>query len=303
MEIQKVSIIGLGALGILFGHQIAKNIGSDFSVIADQQRIEKYKSQGVFCNSQVCEFSYQLPEEEQVADLIIFSVKYDGLEDAIQAAQNHVDEKTIFISLLNGIISENVIAETFGDKNLIWSVALGMDTIKEGNRLTYTNPGMICFGEQNGNDYSPKVKAVKDFFNRVGIVSEINDNMEEKIWSKFMLNVGINQVVAVYGQDFGSVQKPGELRDMMIAAMREVIPVAECEGVKLSEEDIFYWLDLIDSLDCSGKPSMRQDVEAKRKSEVDLFSGTVLKLSRKHGIASPVNKDLFEKIKALESDY
>jgi 2-dehydropantoate 2-reductase len=127
--------------------------------------------------------------------------------------------------------------------------------------------------------------------------------MEVKIWSKFLLNVGINQVVAVYGENFGSVQKAGELRGRMIAAMREVIPIAEREGVALSEKDIDYWLKVVDSLDSKGKPSMRQDVEAKRITEVELFSGTVLKFSQKHGIESPVNQDLYEKIKVIEAGY
>jgi 2-dehydropantoate 2-reductase len=303
MKIKKVSIIGLGALGILFGQQIEKTIGADFSVIADQNRIKKYQTQGIYCNGQACNFSYSLPEDQKEADLILFCVKFDGLQEAIQAAKNHVGDKTILMSLLNGISSERILAQAFGETNLIWSVAQGMDTRKEGNHLTYTNPGMICFGDQSDSQISEKVLVVKDFFDQVGIASEIEQQMEVKIWSKFLLNVGINQVVAVYGDNFGSVQKAGELRGRMIAAMREVIPIAEREGVALSEKDIDYWLKVVDSLDSKGKPSMRQDVEAKRITEVELFSGTVLKFSQKHGIESPVNQDLYEKIKVIEAGY
>ncbi|WP_169314717.1 ketopantoate reductase family protein [Acetobacterium woodii] len=127
--------------------------------------------------------------------------------------------------------------------------------------------------------------------------------MDRKIWSKFMLNIGVNQVVSVYGQNFGSVKKPGRARDMMIAAMAEVIPVAKQEGVVLDEADIAYWLGVVDALSDAGKPSMRQDVEAKRPSEVALFSGTVVALRQKHRIKTPVNAMLYDNIMAIEKGY
>jgi len=303
MKIKNVSIIGLGALGILFGHQISQKIGSDFSVIADQSRIEKYQSQGVFCNGEACDFNYQTPEDGGIADLIIFAVKIDGLEAAIEAVKNHVGPNTILMSLLNGITSETIIGEAFGEANLVWSVAQGMDTVKEGNQLFYNNPGIICFGNRNGDEPLEQVDRVREFFDRVGIAYQIDNWMERKIWAKFMLNVGINQVVSVFGENFGSVQKPGKPRELMIAAMNEVIPVARKEGVALGEEDITYWLKVVDDLSPEGKPSMRQDVEARRPSEVELFSGTVNRLSVKHGLETPVNEFLYETIRELERAY
>ncbi|MBU4438385.1 MAG: 2-dehydropantoate 2-reductase [Acetobacterium sp.] len=303
MKIKKVSVIGLGALGILFGHQLAKKIGSDFSVIADQKRIAKYRAQGIFCNGEAYEFHYQAPTDNDLADLIIFAVKINGLEEAIESVRNHVGPDTIMMSLLNGITSETIIGDAFGEANLIWSVTQGMDTVKEDNLLFYTNPGIICFGNRNGGESSEKINRIQGFFDRTGIAYQIDNQMDRKIWAKFMLNVGVNQVVSIFGENFGSVQKPGKLRELMIAAMAEVILVAGKEGVVLTRDDITYWLGVVDSLSPQGKPSMRQDVEARRLSEVELFSGTVNRLGAKHGIDTPVNGYLYEEIKAIESQY
>jgi len=303
MKIKKVSVIGLGALGILFGHQIAQKIGSDFSVIADEKRIKKYQSQGIFCNGKDCDFYYQTPADDEVADLILLTVKINGLEAAISDIRNHVGPDTLFMSLLNGITSEAIIGEAFGEEHLIWSVAQGMDTVKVGNQLIYTNPGIICFGNRNGDGPADKVNRVQAFFDQVGIAYQIDHQMDRKIWAKFMLNVGVNQVVSVFGENFGSVQKPDKSRELMIAAMAEVIPVARKEGIELTMADITYWLGVVDSLSPQGKPSMRQDVEARRPSEVELFSGTVNRLGEKHGIDTPVNRYLYEAIRALESTY
>lgn len=303
MKIKKVSVIGLGALGILFGHQIAQKIGSDFSVIADEKRIKKYQSQGIFCNGKGCDFHYQTPTDNDKADLILLTVKINGLEAAITEIRNHVGPDTLFMSLLNGITSETIIGKAFGEEHLIWSVAQGMDTVKAGNQLVYTNPGIICFGNRNGDEPADKVNRVQAFFDQVGIAYQIDNQMDRKIWAKFMLNVGVNQVVSVFGENFGSVQKLGKNRELMVAAMTEVIPVARKEGVELTVADITYWLGVVDSLSPQGKPSMRQDVEAQRPSEVELFSGTVNRLGEKHGIDTPVNRFLYKAIRALESTY
>ena len=135
------------------------------------------------------------------------------------------------------------------------------------------------------------------------IAHEVLTDMQEKLWSKFMLNVGVNQTVAVYDSNYGEIQKDGPARDMMIAAMREVAILAEKEGITLTEDDISYWLNVLSKLSPEGKPSMAQDVEARRFSEVDLFAGTVLELGRKYGIPTPVNKELYDRITKIESEY
>ncbi|WP_423802568.1 ketopantoate reductase family protein [Neobacillus sp. SAB-20_R2A] len=305
MEIKKVSIIGLGALGILFGHHLTKKMPkNELRIIADQDRIVRYQTDGVYCNGERCEFQYVTPEEKcEPADLLIFAVKYDGLEASIQATRNHVGENTIILSLLNGISSEAVIGKAFGMDKILYSVAQGMDAVKVGNELTYANKGMICFGDREIGVFSDKVKSVAAFFDKMELPYQVDTDMKKRLWGKFMLNVGVNQTVAVYRSDYGEIQREGQARDTMIAAMREVIALSEKEGVHLTEADLDYWLTVLGTLSPEGKPSMAQDVEAKRFSEVDLFSGTVLELGKKFGIPTPVNKELYERIKLMESKY
>lgn len=305
MEIKKVSIIGLGALGILFGHHLSKRMEKkDLRIIADSDRIKKYQTDGVYCNDERCDFNYISPEEIlEPADLLIFTVKFNGLQDAIKAVKNHVGENTIIISALNGISSETVIGETYGMDKVLYCVAQGMDAVKVGNKLTYANMGMLVFGDREPGIISEKVKAVTAFFEKMEIAHEVLTDMQEKLWSKFMLNVGVNQTVAVYDSNYGEIQKDGPARDKMIAAMREVAMLAEKEGITLTEDDISYWLNVLSKLSPEGKPSMAQDVEARRFSEVDLFAGTVLELGRKYGIPTPVNKELYDRITKIESEY
>ncbi|MEH7124500.1 ketopantoate reductase family protein [Bacillus sp. JJ1773] len=305
-EIKTISIIGLGALGVLFGHHLSKRMPKgNLRFIADKGRIDRYRSEHVYCNEERCDFNYVTPEEQvDPADLLIFTVKNDGLTDAIQACKNHVGEHTIILSALNGITSEAIIGDAYGMEKVLYCVAQGMDAVKVGNQLTYDHMGKLCFGDRDSDEKSTeKVRAVAQFFESKEIPYQIIPEMYKHLWSKFMLNVGVNQTVAVYEGNYGEIQRLGQARETMIAAMREVMALSVKEGIHLTEEDIEYWLDVLSKLSPEGKPSMAQDLEAKRFSEVELFSGTVLALGRKHGISTPVNEKLYNRIKAIESEY
>ncbi|MBU8906441.1 ketopantoate reductase family protein [Desertibacillus haloalkaliphilus] len=305
MEIKTVSIVGLGALGILFGQHLAKQLPREnVRIIADKKRIEKYEEKGVYCNGERCNFYYMTPEEvSEPADLIIFAVKDSGLKSAIAAVKNQVGENTIILSTLNGITSEAIIGETYGMEKILYCVAQGMDAVKVDNKLTYDHFGMLCFGDREPGGKSKKVDAVSTFFDKLDLPYEVDTNMMKRLWGKFMLNVGVNQTVAVYEGNYGTIQKEGVARDTMIAAMREVISLSDREGVGLTEGDLDYWLMVLSKLSPEGKPSMAQDVEAKRYSEVELFSGTVLTLAKKYGMDTPVNKQLYDQIISIEKGY
>jgi len=303
--IKKVSIIGLGALGVLYAHHLSQKMPKqDLRIVADQVRIGRYTKDEVYCNGLKCEFQYVTPEQNaEPADLLIFAVKFNNLEEAIEAVRGHVDDNTIIISLLNGIASEEVIGQTYGLEKIVYCVAQGMDAVKVGNSLTYANKGLLCIGDREPNVVSHNTKSVDDFLADMEVPHTVETQMYRKLWNKFMANVGINQSLAVYGGKYKDVQQEGEARDVMMAAMREVIALSEKEGICLNEDDLQYWLRIISQLSPEGKPSMRQDVEAQRFSELELFSGTVLKLGKKHDIQTPVNLMLYKKIKEIENIY
>lgn len=305
MEIKKVSIIGLGALGILFGNLLSKHMDpEDLRIIADRERIERYTRDGIYNNGEKCDFRYLVPEEPcEPADLLLFAVKFNALDDAVKAAGNQVGPDTIILSLLNGISSESIIGDAYGMEHLLCCVAQGMDAVKTGNQLTYSNTGMLCFGDFVPGVISEKTRTVADFFEKMNIPYEVDTDMQRRIWGKFMLNVGVNQTTAVFETNYGGIQQEGKPRDTMIAAMREVIRISEKEGINLTEEDLQYWLDIIKPLNPQNKPSLRQDTEAKRRSEVDLFSGTVIQVGKKYGIPTPVNQFLYDSIKVMERAY
>lgn len=305
MEIQTVAIIGLGALGILFGQQLSKALPRErLRVIADAERIARYQSEKIYSNGVPCDFAYVTPDEKTTpADLVLVAVKSLQLQDALHAIRHQVGKHTVILSLLNGITSEGIIAQAYGMEKVIPCVAYGMDAVRQGNQLTYHHMGKLAIGPLQEGALPDNVRRVADFFAAADFPLEVDRHMAKRIWGKFMLNVGVNQTVAVFGPNYGAVQAQGEQRETMIAAMREVMAISIPEGAPLTEEDLAFWLHLLSTLNPEGKPSMRQDVEARRRSEVELFAGTVNAIGARHGIATPVNRMLAERVALLEAGY
>ncbi|SEO06776.1 2-dehydropantoate 2-reductase [Amphibacillus marinus] len=305
MQIKKIAIIGLGALGVMYAEHFSKHLPANaLRIIADEERIERYKKEGFFSNERRCQFSYVTPEEEMTpADLVLITVKFNGLAEALEAVRNQVGEHTIIMSAINGITSEELISEVYGKERVLYCVAQGMDAVKEGNRLTYANKGVLCFGEEVMTEPTKNVQAVARFFDSVAFPYEIDQNMRKRQWGKFMLNVGVNQTVAVYQTNYEGVQVDGKVRDTMIAAMKEVKALSEHTDTPLDDSDLKYWLNCLNQLHPQGKPSMRQDFEAKRYCEVELFSGTVLKLASRFGVETPINQMLYDQIAEIELQY
>lgn len=305
MEIRTVTIVGLGALGTLFGHQLEKHMPAEnLRVLADARRIARYQQDGVFSNGEACHFQYVTPEAQGApADLILVAVKYGQLESALVDMKHQVGEHTLILSLLNGISSEGILGQAFGRAKVVDCVAYGMDAVKEGNRLTFRNMGKLCIGTPIGGAPTEPVLRVARFFESVSFPYEVDEAMGKRMWGKFMLNVGVNQTIAVFGPNYAEIQHNGPQRDTMVAAMREVVALSACEDVNLTQADLDYWLNILNTLNPDGKPSMRQDVEARRPSEVALFAGTVLALAKKHGLSTPVNQMLWDRITAMEAAY
>lgn len=302
-KIQRTAIIGMGALGLLYGTHIMDKKGADsICYVMDSDRAGRNKGKTFYKNG----VPYVLPvctcSEAKPVDLVIAAVKYTGLEDAIEAMQGCIGEDTIIMSVLNGITSEDMIAERYGREHLIETVAQGMDAMKFGENLTFTRMGELRIGAKYDCERE-NLKAVKAYFDEIAMPYTEDADIVHRMWGKFMLNVGINQTCMVYETTYSGCLNPGEANRTMIAAMREVIAVGQAEGVILSEKDLNEYIGILKTLSPNGMPSMRQDGVAHRYSEVEMFAGTVIRLARKHGIYVPANEFLYDRVKEMEAAY
>lgn len=272
MKIQTTSIIGMGALGMLYGSHIQQQAGKgSIRFIMDPARCEKYKENRYTVNGAAQDFILTDCTKAQPADLLIVATKYGGLHAALDVMESSVNEHTVLMSVMNGISSEQIIAQRCGDQNLVYCAAIGMDAMRDGCDLHYTNKGLLQIGVLKETQ-RPALEAVKCFFDEVKIPYKEEKDILHALWNKLLLNVGINQTCMVYAATYEDALKTKSIFEKMSGAMHEVIAVAQKEGVNLTEEDYENDIRILHTLKPDGYPSMRQDALAKRKSEVELFA-------------------------------
>lgn len=302
-EIKTVGIIGLGALGTLFAKELADGFGRDrVLVLADADRIRRYETDGVYFNGQRCSFRYtDAASCAETLDLLIFATKFGALEASIDTCRHLVTPETTLVSILNGVTSEQVLGEAFSPAQVVWCVAQKMSARKEGNRVTVDPLGELALGVPAGMD-TAHLDRLTAFFDAVRFPYSLPEDIRRQMWSKLLCNVGTNPTTMVFDCGYSGLQKKGRPREVMFAAMREVLAVANAEGIPLGEEDIKNWVAIVDAFP-GGTTSMHQDRMAGRPSEVELFAGTICRYAAMHGLEVPTNAWLYNEVKRIEATY
>lgn len=299
-EIKKVLICGLGAIGSIYAVKILQNNKADLSVLVDKARLIRYKSEPLNFNGKEYLFKYITPEENFAADLIIIATKNNSLRHVLTEINNFVGENTIILSLLNGLKSEDIIAETFGKDKVLYSYYIGHTSTRTGRNIIHDDVYKTVFGENDNTVHSQNVMAVKNFFEQSNIKYEIPVDMEYSRWWKFLVNVGYNQASAVLNASYGDFQSSERVNNIAINLMKETVEVAKAYGVKNTQNLIPEVLECIKTMLPQTRTSMLQDVDARRETEVDVFAGYVSELGKKYNIATPYNDMFLEIIKAID---
>ncbi len=297
----RVSLVGLGALGILYAsHLAAHKEVCTLSCVVNEERKKRYGEEGVFLRDTRLALDYVTPDEEPAApaDLLMVAVKGTTLDSAVRDVKKHVGKGTVIISLLNGITSEEKLKEAYPEATVLYCIAQGMDAMRVKQVLAYHKEGELVIGTDNPA-HQQAVDDVVELLRSAEIVCREDKDILHRLHAKWMMNVGFNQVITYFEGMNETVQKPGEARDMLIAAMREARAIANAKGIELTDKDLEEYVALGDSLAPTSMPSMRQDALAGRPTEVELFAGVVLSLGKKFGIETPVNAKLYEVLKKL----
>ena len=290
MSINNVIICGLGALGITYANKL-KNV-CNLRVLADKTRIDNFKKQPPIFNNTELFFDYILPSDSFQADLIIISTKSLGLNSAIKYIKNFVSEKTIIISLINGISSEEEIKKAYPQAKTLRSFFIGHSAmgVNIDNSIQYFQDGI-------GKIVIEPHKDLEQFLCKNNINFEISTDILYSQWLKLGVNIILNQPSAIYKCTVGELRKRKDFLPLAKELLKEVKQVADALGLKLLDNYEKSVLDSANLIADNGKTSMYQDIILKRKTEVDIFSGQIIKLGKIYGIKTPINEDIYNKIK------
>ena len=297
MEIKKVAILGAGAVGAYVIEGMMTNQEICVGVIAEGERYARLQKEGCTINRVNYRPEVWTPKEAYGVDLLIVSLKYGALSGALNAIKEVVGENTIVMSLMNGVDSEEIIGEQIGMSHILPAlIKVASHKEEDGFHFDRKSTVGIIFGEYQANQ-SERVQAVSRLFEKSDINYRVTDCIREEIWSKFRLNVCNNLPQAILGAGVGCYVDSIHMKAISEGLRREVEAIASAKGIKFSKVES-------SAKGSPVKPSARystlQDLDAGRHTEIDMFSGALMRMGAELGIPTPYNEYTYHMIKALE---
>ena len=232
-------------------------------------------------------------------DFLIVALKYGALPGALDDITAVTGENTVIMSLMNGVDSEEIIAEKAGAEHLLHAV-IKVASHKENDGYVF-NPEAtlgIIFGEVSAPCDSERVQAVLDLFSGTGLHYRATDCILEEIWSKFRLNVCNNLPQAILGAGVGCYRDSVHMKAISDGLRAELMAIAEAKGIDISKADVSSGRG--SAVPPTARYSTLQDLDAGRHTEIDMFSGALIRMGKELGIPTPYNEFTYHMIKALE---
>jgi|WetSurMetagenome_2_1015567.scaffolds.fasta_scaffold14849_1 2-dehydropantoate 2-reductase len=303
-----ILILGAGALGSLLGARLSQTEAKVSLLSTNRAHIAAIHREGLAVEEldgttpHYPVAAYDRPGSIEAApDLVLVVVKTYSIEDALSGILKQCGSETLFLTLQNGIGNWERIASLVGKESvLVGTTAQGSTLVKPG-RVRHGGNGPTFIGEPQGTP-SPRVRSVVELFLRAGFNTEASDRMEQLIWEKLHANVGINAVTALTGIRNGFIAETAVARELCRAAVEEAMLVARASGFEIGG-DMFEHVLAIARATARNRSSMGQDVDRRKRTEIDAINGAIVAFGEKAHIPTPVNRTLTQLVKTLEASY
>lgn len=305
----KIAVIGPGALGCLLAAYLS-NKSETWLLDHNRERASLLKRQGVILErgNHAAKMAVNVTSEPKAigtADLILLCVKSYSIENAIPSAKLLAGKDSLIISLQNGIGHLTFLNKLLRDTNWGLGVTSHGATLAAPGHVLHRGKGLtrIGFLEENGTAENKDLLArAAKALTEATIETDIVPDIRNHIWSKLMVNVGINALTAIYNCPNGALLESTEISALMDQAVLEGIIVAEQKGIVFEQNPLAITRKVCGDT-ATNISSMLQDVRAKRQTEISSINGALVDIAKKIGIAVPVNELLVRKVKEIETKY
>lgn len=304
----QILVLGAGAMGSLLGARLARTDASVTLFSIDKEHIGAIQQHGLVIEELDETVSHhRLPAidspEAIVAkpDLVLVTVKSYATEIAVQSVMPFCDASTLFLTLQNGTGNWQQIARIANREAVVAGTTAQGATLVGPGRVRHGGNGATFLGEPEGQP-TGRVTALVNRFRQAGLHTESSDNMERLIWEKLMVNVGINAITALTGIRNGFVADLQPARRLSRAAVREAMEVAKAAGFPMPagmEEKVLS----IARATARNRSSMGQDVDARKRTEIDSINGAIVQLGRELQVQTPINLTLTNLVRIVEAGF
>jgi 2-dehydropantoate 2-reductase len=307
-----VLVVGGGAIGGITAAKLTGEVRRVVVLDSDERHVERLREPGLTFVEAGVEHTVVLDAVTSPAELdggfdfALIAVKSPFHRAALEplASATNIDA---FVSLGNGLIQDRMAKLVGGDRLLSCIVEWGGTNVGPGRLVRDTIAPMVV-GELDGSERE-RTRLLARCLEPVAEV-RVTRNLRGQIWSKLLVNSALTGLSAVSGLRYGAVAEHPDGRTAVYAIWAEGVAVGEAEGLALDTVLGVEPRELVDRDDAAlarmmtiagnTKPSMLQDLEHGRATEVDVVNGGVAQRGRAHAIATPFNDRVVELVHAME---
>ena len=304
----KIAIIGAGAMGCLYGAKLAAAENEVHLIDVVKEQVDAINARGIVIEDEAGQVTVENLSAAMSAsfvghaDLAIVFVKSTLTGQAVTRSLPVFGPKTTALTLQNGLGNVELISEAVGSEYVVAGTTAHGATMLEPGKIRHAGRGITVIGELDGRE-TARIKEIERVFNEAGIETRVSDNVTGLIWDKLLVNAGINALTGITRLHNGELLNYPELVELMELAVSEGLAVAKAKGVKLEFKDPVAHTKDVCRATAKNKASMLQDVLNKKKTEIDMINGAIVREGAECGIETPINKALTNLIKFIELTY
>ncbi|UPQ89236.1 2-dehydropantoate 2-reductase [Vibrio sinaloensis] len=234
------------------------------------------------------------------ADLLLVTLKAPQVVSSLQSLVGKLASETIIVLMHNGMGTAEQIAQRFANNPLIVATTTHGALRESQGKVRHTGHGNTELGGYN--QAGKRCSFVAEVFQHSLPQAKWNPDILSALWNKLAINCAINPLSAIHQVPNGSLAEPQHAATLQ-AVIREVTLVMQAEGLSTNEEQLTHSVAKVIQATAKNLSSMNQDIVHQRQSEIDFITGYLIETAQKHGIATPVNLELYQAVKNIEQGW
>ena len=306
----RIAVVGAGAMGGSYGGMLAR-AGEDVGLLdARSDHVRAIRNGGLRVSGAVGEHVVRLPAAESPeglepadggwADLVIVFTDTNATPEAARAADHLLSPEGCAITFQNGIGNVETLQEELGAARVLGGSSMCSARVEAPGHVVMTHRGPTSVGELDGRRTN-RLQRVVGALERAGFEVLVKDDINARIWTKFIVNSAVNALCATTGLRVGEVGRLAEMDALQDRVLDEAFALVRAKDIPIAEAEVRAGIKRSCHFRFS-RPSMLQHVEAGRRTEIDSINGALVRESHKLGLAAPYNEALTALLKGREHD-
>jgi 2-dehydropantoate 2-reductase len=304
----RIAVVGVGAMGSVYAGLLAESGNEIWAIDVWQEHIEAIQKHGLRVAGKSGDRRVKIHatttySDAPKCDLVILSTKAGGVDEAAQSLEPLLGDETPILTIQNGLGAAERLARHVESSRILIGVAGGFAASMKGpGHAHHHGMELVRLGEHGGG-ISERLQRTVKLWEEAGFRVKAYEDIDQLVWEKFIVNVTFNGPCTAFLRSAKAVMNDPITWEIAMGCGREAFLAGSAKGIKFSYEDPEEYIRNFSKRVPDARPSMLQDHEAKRLSEINEINGMVPIVAREVGTEAPYNEVITAVVKARESTF